>query len=79
MHRPGFPKQRHGRIVPRQHRAVSSPPTNNMCRFLEFGNKSIQKKCNHSSDTVATKQDTAMRDFFVNYEHARISAAFRRD
>jgi hypothetical protein len=43
---------------------------------LEFGKKSVPKKCNHSIDTVATKQDTGMRDFFVNYEHSQISAFF---
>ena len=45
-------------------------PTYNMRRFSAIGNKSVQKNCNHSIDTVATSGAAALRDFFVNCEHA---------
>jgi hypothetical protein len=35
-----------------------------------------QKKCNHSVDTVAAHQDTAIGDFFVNYEHITFFSPF---
>ena len=53
--------------------SITRPPTLsrvNMCRFSETGNKSLQKKCNHSTDTTATSGVTVLRDFFVNCEHA---------
>jgi hypothetical protein len=40
-----------------------------MCRFFEIVTEGLQKKCNHSIDTAAAEEHTALRDFFVNYEH----------
>ena len=39
-------------------------------RVSAIAHKSIQKKCNHSIDAAATSGATALRDFFVNCEHA---------
>jgi hypothetical protein len=50
-----------------------------MRRFSQFGNKHPQKKCNHSIDTFAMSGDTALRDFFVNYEHMAHSSLFPKE
>jgi hypothetical protein len=49
---------------------LSSSSVYNMRRVRRFGNTTVQKKCNHSIDTAANVEDTTLRDFIVNCEHA---------